>query len=75
MPDEVYRGQCSIKIPKWQAWAKHAKEKLDELMTAAACTPARALQQQGRRALGFLSPTSSIAGRRTYGDGEAGGRA
>jgi transposase InsO family protein len=36
VPSEVYRGEYTIQIPKWQTWAKHAKEKLEQLMTAAA---------------------------------------
>ena len=29
-PDEVYRGQVEIVLPRWQGWAKAAKQKLDE---------------------------------------------
>ena len=36
VPDEVYRGQYAIKIPKWQEWARQAKARLEQLMTAAA---------------------------------------
>ena len=35
VPAEVYRGGYVTKIPKWQAWAHHAKEKLEELLAAA----------------------------------------
>jgi hypothetical protein len=36
VPEEVYAGDVKITIPKWQGWARAAKEKLDELMEAAA---------------------------------------
>ena len=35
-PLDVYSGQVTTKIPKWQAWARAAKVKLDELMAAGA---------------------------------------
>ena len=36
VPEEVYAGDVKITIPKWQGWARAAKEKLDELMEEAA---------------------------------------
>lgn len=36
VPAEVYRGDRAIRIPRWQAWARGAKAKLDELLTEAA---------------------------------------
>ena len=36
VPSEVYTGARSIRIPKWQGWAKGAKEKLDGMMSEAA---------------------------------------
>jgi transposase InsO family protein len=36
VPGEVYTGARSIRIPKWQGWAKGAKEKLDRMMSEAA---------------------------------------
>ena len=36
VPLEVYTGGRSIQIPRWQGWAKGAKEKLDRMMTEAA---------------------------------------
>jgi transposase InsO family protein len=36
VPEEVYRDGHSIMIPRWQGWAKGAKEKLDKLMAEAA---------------------------------------
>lgn len=36
VPGEVYRGEKQIAIPRWQDWARHAKETLDKLMTEAA---------------------------------------
>jgi len=36
VPAEVYAGDRSIAIPRWQGWAKGAKEKLDRLLTEAA---------------------------------------
>jgi len=36
VPMEVYTSVCSIQIPKWQGWAKGAKEKLDRMMSEAA---------------------------------------
>ena len=35
-PLEVYTGGTAIRIPKWQAWAKGAKEKLDQMLAGAA---------------------------------------
>ena len=35
-PWEVYTGQRAVGIPKWQGWAKAAKEKLEALMGKAA---------------------------------------
>jgi hypothetical protein len=32
-PHDVYVEGKATAIPKWQGWAKAAKEKLDELMT------------------------------------------
>ena len=34
-PEEVYAAGHAIRIPKWQSWARGAKEKLDALMEAA----------------------------------------
>jgi hypothetical protein len=31
-PIEVYTGGMAIRIPKWQGWAKGAKEKLDQIL-------------------------------------------
>ena len=36
VPGEVYRDARSITIPRWQGWAKGAKEKLDKMMAEAA---------------------------------------
>lgn len=36
VPLEVYTGGMSIRIPKWQGWAKGAKEKLDRMLAAEA---------------------------------------
>jgi transposase InsO family protein len=36
VPKEVYTSARSIRIPKWQGWAKGAKEKLDSMMSEAA---------------------------------------
>jgi len=36
VPLEVYTGSMSIRIPKWQGWAKGAKEKLDQMLTGEA---------------------------------------
>jgi len=36
VPAEVYTQEKTIGIPRWQTWAKGAKEKLDQLMTDAA---------------------------------------
>ena len=33
-PDEVYRGKIAIVLPKWQSWAKAAKQKLDDAKAA-----------------------------------------
>jgi hypothetical protein len=35
VPAEVYAGGRTIQISRWQAWARAAKAKLDEMMTAA----------------------------------------
>jgi len=36
IPEEVYRVAHSITNPRWQAWAKGAKEKLDKMLAEAA---------------------------------------
>ena len=36
VPAEVYRGDRSVRIPRWQGWAKGAKAKLDKMMSEAA---------------------------------------
>ena len=36
VPEEVYTGSRSIKIPRWQAWARGAKKKLDQMLAAEA---------------------------------------
>jgi putative transposase len=36
VPEEVYTSSRSIQIPKWQGWAKGAKEKLDRMLAEAA---------------------------------------
>ena len=36
VPVEVYRGDFVTQIPRWQTWARHAKEKLEQLITTAA---------------------------------------
>jgi putative transposase len=36
VPVEVYTEGMTIRIPKWQAWAKGAKEKLDQMLAAEA---------------------------------------
>ena len=36
VPEEVYRGDGQIRIPRWQGWAKGAKEKLDRMLAEAA---------------------------------------
>ena len=36
VPLEVYTGGMAIQIPKWQGWAKGAKEKLDAMLAAEA---------------------------------------
>ncbi len=35
-PEEVYSGKVTPKLPRWQGWAKAAREKLDKLMQPAA---------------------------------------
>jgi hypothetical protein len=32
VPEEVYAGGRTIRIPKWQGWAKGAKKKLDAML-------------------------------------------
>jgi transposase InsO family protein len=36
VPEEVYREAHSITIPRWQGWARGAKEKLDKMLDEAA---------------------------------------
>ena len=36
VPEEVYRKGMSMTIPRWQGWARGAKEKLDKMMADAA---------------------------------------
>jgi len=36
VPAEVYAGERTIQIPKWQTWAIAAQAKLDELLAEAA---------------------------------------
>jgi hypothetical protein len=36
VPVEAYTGGTVIRIPKWQGWAKGAKEKLDRMLTSEA---------------------------------------
>ena len=36
VPEEVYTGGMAIRIPKWQGWAKGAKEKLDRMLAGEA---------------------------------------
>lgn len=36
VPEEVYLGKVTPQLPRWQGWAKAAKEKLDRLTQAAA---------------------------------------
>ena len=36
VPEEVYMGSCSIQIPRWQGWARGAKEKLDAMLAGQA---------------------------------------
>jgi putative transposase len=36
VPEEVYTNRHSTQIPRWQGWAKGAKEKLDRMMVEAA---------------------------------------
>ncbi len=36
VPEEVYMGSRSIKIPRWQGWARGAKKKLDQMLAAEA---------------------------------------
>jgi transposase InsO family protein len=35
-PEEVYTGRITPKLPRWQGWAKAAREKLDKMMQPAA---------------------------------------
>lgn len=42
-PDEVYRSQVEIVLPKWQGWAKDAKRKLDEAKVKDAATTGKEL--------------------------------
>ena len=35
-PQEVYVESRKTQIPKWQAWAKAARKKLDQMLTEAA---------------------------------------
>jgi transposase InsO family protein len=35
VPEEVYAQGSVVQLPRWQGWAKAAKEKLDEMMGAA----------------------------------------
>jgi hypothetical protein len=35
VPEEVYAKGRVVQLPRWQGWAKAAKEKLDEMMGAA----------------------------------------
>lgn len=32
-PEEVYQQGLAIRLPRWQAWARKAKEKLDQMLT------------------------------------------
>jgi hypothetical protein len=34
-PEDVYAGGQVVQLPRWQEWAKAAKEKLDEMMEMA----------------------------------------
>ncbi len=36
VPEEVYAGGRKVQLPKWQGWARGAKEKLDKLLQEAA---------------------------------------
>jgi len=36
VPGEVYRGEHTIQIPRWQTWAKGAQARLEQLMSEAA---------------------------------------
>jgi len=36
VPIEVYTGGMAIQIPKWQGWAKGAKEKLNQMLAGEA---------------------------------------
>lgn len=36
VPAEVYAGGRLVQIPKWQGWAKGAKEKLDRMLAVQA---------------------------------------
>ncbi len=42
-PEEVYRSQVEIVLPKWQGWAKEAKRKLDEAKAKDAATTGKEL--------------------------------
>ena len=35
-PEEVYSGRVKPRLPRWQGWAKAARQKLDKLMPHAA---------------------------------------
>ena len=35
-PEEVYVGGVAVRIPKWQAWARAARAKLDKMLEEAA---------------------------------------
>ena len=35
-PQEVYTGKVTPQLPRWQGWAKAAREKLDKLLQPAA---------------------------------------
>jgi hypothetical protein len=32
VPEEVYAGGEVVQLPRWQSWARAAKERLDELL-------------------------------------------
>ncbi len=36
VPQQVYTGDRAIRIPRWQGWARGAKEKLDQMLAAQA---------------------------------------
>jgi len=67
VPEEVYAGGWTIRIPKWQGWAKDAKEKLDALMSeeadglvlAGAGLPVGISPTGCRRAGAFIAPLPS----------------